>query len=57
MQNYFFFLNFVIAACLQSAGKDRKAYSPLDQADSITVDTEERDNNNRSNTHNKNHSK
>jgi T-box protein 1 len=46
-----------IEACLQSAGKDRKAYSPLDQADSIPVETEtERDNNNRTTTHNKNHS-
>ncbi|XP_063924258.1 T-box transcription factor TBX10-like isoform X2 [Zophobas morio] len=45
-----------IEACLQSAGKDRKAYSPLDQADSIPVEPEpERDNNNRTNTHNKNH--
>ncbi|KAL3270562.1 hypothetical protein HHI36_021099 [Cryptolaemus montrouzieri] len=38
-----------IEACLQTAGKDRKAYSPLDQADSISQDGEE---NERNNNHN-----
>ncbi|CAG9861755.1 unnamed protein product [Phyllotreta striolata] len=48
-----------IEACLQIAGKDRKAYSPLDQADAISIDENDNariDNNNRSNAHNKNHS-
>ncbi|CAH1959307.1 unnamed protein product [Acanthoscelides obtectus] len=47
-----------IEACLQSAGKDRKAYSPLDQADAASLEDESRttENNNRTNTHNKNHS-
>ncbi|XP_019869247.2 T-box transcription factor TBX1-A [Aethina tumida] len=45
-----------IEACLQIAGKDRKAYSPLDQADALSLDVEqERENNNRVNAHNKNH--
>ncbi|XP_056639946.1 T-box transcription factor TBX1-like [Diorhabda carinulata] len=47
-----------IEACLQSAGKDRKAYSPLDQADALSLDdndTNRIDNNNRISTHNKNH--
>ncbi|XP_018329177.1 T-box transcription factor TBX10 [Agrilus planipennis] len=36
-----------IEACLLSAAKDRKAYSPLTQADSVSLDVEnERDNNN-----------
>ncbi|XP_050299837.1 T-box transcription factor TBX1-like [Anthonomus grandis grandis] len=47
-----------IEACLQSAGKDRKAYSPLDQADALSLEQENErpENNNRNNTHNKNHS-
>ncbi|CAH0549290.1 unnamed protein product [Brassicogethes aeneus] len=47
-----------IEACLQIASKDRKAYSPLDQAEalSLEVQNESRDNNNRHNSHNKNHS-
>ncbi|KAJ8917384.1 hypothetical protein NQ315_002408 [Exocentrus adspersus] len=47
-----------IEACLQSAGKDRKAYSPLDQADALSLeetDSRTTENNNRNNTHNKNH--
>ncbi|XP_018568168.1 T-box transcription factor TBX10 [Anoplophora glabripennis] len=47
-----------IEACLQSAGKDRKAYSPLDQADALSLeegDTRTTENNNRNNAHNKNH--
>ncbi|XP_030747539.1 T-box transcription factor TBX1-like [Sitophilus oryzae] len=46
-----------IEACLQSAGKDRKAYSPLDQADALTLEheNERSENNNRNTTHNKNH--
>ncbi|CAH1111723.1 unnamed protein product [Psylliodes chrysocephalus] len=48
-----------IEACLQIASKDRKAYSPLDQADALSLDESDStrtENNNRSNTHNKNHS-
>ncbi|KAG5886886.1 hypothetical protein JTB14_024743 [Gonioctena quinquepunctata] len=49
-----------IEACLQSAGKDRKAYSPLDQADALSLEEPDTsrttENNNRSSTHNKNHS-
>uniref|UniRef100_A0AAR5Q496 T-box domain-containing protein n=1 Tax=Dendroctonus ponderosae TaxID=77166 RepID=A0AAR5Q496_DENPD len=47
-----------IEACLQSAGKDRKAYSPLDQADALSLEQENErpENNNRNNAHNKNHS-
>ncbi|VEN41198.1 unnamed protein product, partial [Callosobruchus maculatus] len=47
-----------IEACLQSAGKDRKAYSPLDQADAASLEDNgsTNENNNRTNTHNKNHS-
>ncbi|KAK9721314.1 T-box [Popillia japonica] len=42
-----------IEACLQSAGKDRRAYSPLEHVDSVSLETDsERDNNNiRKNTH------
>ncbi|KAK9874399.1 hypothetical protein WA026_002746 [Henosepilachna vigintioctopunctata] len=43
-----------IEACLQSAGKDRKAYSPLDQADSMSQDGDENEqNNNRNNNQHK----
>ncbi|CAG9832147.1 unnamed protein product [Diabrotica balteata] len=48
-----------IEACLQSAGKDRKAYSPLDQADALSLDENDAsrtENNNRTTAHNKNHS-
>ncbi|XP_066261433.1 T-box transcription factor TBX10 [Euwallacea similis] len=47
-----------IEACLQSAGKDRKAYSPLDQADALSLEQENErpENNNRNNSHNKNNS-
>nr|XP_015836207.1 PREDICTED: T-box transcription factor TBX1-A isoform X2 [Tribolium castaneum] len=44
-----------IEACLQSAGKDRKAYSPLAEAESL-LEPPDPDNNNRHSTHNKNHS-
>ncbi|KAI4455280.1 t-box protein-related [Holotrichia oblita] len=42
-----------VSACLQSAGKDRRAYSPLEHVDSVSLETDsERDNNNiRKNTH------
>ncbi|XP_076257138.1 T-box transcription factor 1 isoform X2 [Rhynchophorus ferrugineus] len=45
-----------IEACLQSAGKDRKAYSPLDEADALALETdsERSENNNRNTAHNKN---
>ncbi|XP_044261317.1 T-box transcription factor TBX1-like isoform X2 [Tribolium madens] len=44
-----------IEACLQIAGKDRKAYSPLAEADSL-IEPPDPDNNNRHTTQNKNHS-
>lgn len=52
------FHNF-LTACLQSAGKDRKAYSPLDQAEALTLEESEprSDNNNRSSTQNKNNNR
>lgn len=38
----------VVSACLQSAGKDRRAYSPLAHADSVSAGSEsDGDNNNR----------
>ncbi|KAF7272227.1 hypothetical protein GWI33_014973 [Rhynchophorus ferrugineus] len=47
---------FCSSACLQSAGKDRKAYSPLDEADALALETdsERSENNNRNTAHNKN---
>lgn len=52
-------VKYLFTACLQSAGKDRKAYSPLDQADALSLeDNDSRsENNNRSSTHNKNHNR
>lgn len=44
-----------IEACLQTAGKDRKAYSPLDQADNISLESEDNEQNNRGNSHIKSH--
>lgn len=48
-----------VSACLQSAGKDRKAYSPLDQADALSIEENETrsENNNRNSTQNKNHNR